>query len=77
MTVMVQKLEDDLVMKVGSLPVDKQRRVLEFVESLRSMDVVPRGESLAGTWEKYGIELSEEDFAQLRREIWARFPRDL
>lgn len=63
--------------KLRDLPPEKQRAVLEFVESLEE-----NGESetplksLEGLWAKYDINITEEDIAEMRREMWSNFPRD-
>ncbi len=33
--------------------------------------------SLEGLWEDFGIEISEEDIAKARREMWSNFPREI
>jgi len=38
-------------------------------------DGAPR-ESLLGLWKGMGFDVSEEDIAEARREMWGNFPRD-
>ena len=67
---------------VKSLPPDKQREVMDFAEFLkaherprpkRSVDV------LKGLWAGIGIDISDEDIQEARREMWAggNFPPDI
>ena len=37
----------------------------------------PRRRSLYGLWKEYNIDLSAEDLAKVRREMWRNFPRDI
>jgi hypothetical protein len=32
--------------------------------------------SLEGLWAKYDINITEEDIAEMRREMWSNFPRE-
>lgn len=70
------RLEEDLVSKVRTLQPHQQREVLDFASWLSERNVRKKGKSLAGLWSKYDINLSEEDFKQLRSEAWSGFPRD-
>ncbi len=61
--------------KVKHLPEDKLGEVLDFIEFLVFRQRRPeRLRSLAGLWQ--GFEVSEEDIAQARREMWGTFPRE-
>jgi len=59
------------------LPPEQQREMLDFAEFLRSR---ARSGSrrplrdLYGLWK--GIDISEEDIDEVRREMWRNFPRD-
>ena len=71
-------VEEDLLNKVRTLPLEKQRKVLDFVQRLEEPTSKKKaGKSLAGLWAKYKIDISAEDIKELRREMWAKFPRDL
>ena len=63
--------------KLRDLPPEKQRAVLEFVESLEE-NGEPKAplKSLEGLWAKYDINITEEDIAEMRREMWSNFPRE-
>jgi len=71
-------IEEMVLEKLRDLPADKKQVVLEFVESLKteSGDGKPL-RSLRGLWADYGIEITEEDIAEARREMWGNFPRDI
>jgi hypothetical protein len=70
-------IERSVLEKLLKLPVDKQREVLEFVESLekKSAGTRPR-HSFKGLWADLGVEVSAEDLAEARREMWGGFPRE-
>lgn len=62
--------------KAKELPPEKQLEVLDFLESLRTR-TQKRGplRSPAGLLKGLGINLSEEDIAEARREMWGNFRR--
>ncbi len=60
--------------KSKTLPAEKQLEVLDFVEFLRAQQEPKRPlRDLAGLWK--GFDLSPEDIAEARREMWGTFPR--
>jgi len=63
--------------EVQALPIDKQREVLNFVEFLRSRTVIkkPR-KSLYGLCADLNVNVTEEDITEIRKEMWANFPRE-
>ncbi len=68
-------IEKSLLEKLLKLPVDKQKEVLDFVEFLEKK----AGErcsrrSLKGLWADLGVDISAEDIAEARREMWGGFP---
>ena len=71
-------LEEMVLQKFRSLPVEQQRSVLDFVEFLeqKSRPKRPR-RGLKGLWADLGVSISEEDIAEARREMWGNFPRDI
>ena len=70
-------IEQTLVEKVRTLSVEKQLEVLDFAEFLRqkSTPKSPR-RRLMGLFADLKIDITEEDIAEVRREMWANFPRD-
>ncbi len=73
MTIAEQVLE-----KLRGLPQEKQKEVLDFVDFLKAKNpsVKPR-RSLLGLWEDLNINITEEDIAEARCEMWGKFPREL
>ena len=69
---------EQLVEKARSLRPEQQKELLEHAERLERErgDPIQR-ESLWGACAGMGEELSLEDFQQIRREMWANFPRDI
>ena len=68
-------IEEALVAKVRELPAVKQFEVLEFVRSLESKPKRPL-KSLYGLWAGHGVDISEADIAEARKEMWGNFPRE-
>jgi len=68
---------ESIVERVENLSVERQREVLDFAEYLqhkeKSNGKKPR-RSLRGMWK--GVDITEEDIAEIRREMWANFPRE-
>jgi hypothetical protein len=69
----------DLVLeKLRELPPNKQQAVLEFVESLRENGATAMPlKGFEGLLEEYNVQITEEDIAEARREMWGNFPRDI
>jgi hypothetical protein len=73
-------IEEAVVERLKLLPPDKQREVLDFVESLqRQGNGTPhqRRKSLRGLWAGLGVNVTDEDISEARREMWGNFPRDI
>jgi hypothetical protein len=71
-------IEEQVVEKLRELPPEKQKEVLDFVDFLKERESSPSPRrSLLGLWSDLGIEITEEDIAQARREMWGNFPRDV
>ena len=70
-------LEQAVLEKLRQLPVDKQREVLDFAEFLHQK-VTPKVplRSVKGLWADLDIEITEEDIAQARKEMWGNFPEE-
>ena len=69
-------IEEILLERLRGLPPEKKEIVLEFVESLHKKDGSDKPlHNLRGLWADLGIEISEEDIAQARREMWGDFPQ--
>jgi hypothetical protein len=69
--------EDILLQKVRGLPPGKREEVLRFVESLARESAKRKPlRSVAGLWSDLGIEITEQDIADARREMWGSFPKE-
>jgi len=68
---------ETVVEKMKKLPGDKQQEVLDFVEFLayRAHPRRPR-KSCKGMWSDLGIDFTDEDIMEARREMWGQFPRE-
>ena len=68
-------IEEAVVAKLRELPADMQQEVLDFASSLGTMKKRPL-KSLYGLWAGHGIDISEADIAEARKEMWDNFPRE-
>jgi hypothetical protein len=70
-------IEKSVLQKLLKLPVEKQKEVLDFVESLERETGQRRSRrSPKGLWADLGVDISAEDIAEARREMWGGFPRE-
>jgi hypothetical protein len=63
--------------KLRHLPPDKQKIVLDFLASLETLPSGKHLRSLEGLWGDFGIEISEKEIGDARREMWSNFPREI
>jgi hypothetical protein len=63
-------IEEKVLEKLRELPPEKQKEVLEFMQSLEESNE-PKAplKSLEGLWAEYDIHITEEDIAEMRREM--------
>lgn len=72
------RIEELVLERLRELPPEKQKEVLEFIESLKGKNGPQQPlRTLRGLWANLGIEITEEDIAKARREMWGNFPRDI
>jgi hypothetical protein len=65
-------IEELVIEKLRRLPHDQKKEVLEFVEFLQRRNGERRPlQSLHGLWADLGVEISEKDIADTRREMWS------
>ena len=65
-------IEETIIARLRELPEAQQQTVLHFVEFLiaRNLnDTAPH--SLMGAWANMGIDITEEDIAEARRDMWS------
>ncbi len=71
-------IEEQVLEKLRDLPPEKQKEVLEFVDSLKDKEGAKKPRrSLRGLWADMDFHITEEDIAEARREMWGNFPRDI
>ena len=71
-------IEQQVLEKLRRLPPEKQKEVLEFVDSLKGKNAAKNPLiSLEGIWADLEIRVTEDDITEARREIWTNFPRDI
>ena len=77
---MASNIPNEIAAKVAILPIEKQREVLQIVESLVESTVQesapqPRRRRLLGSLEYLNIKLTDEDIQEARREMWGEYMR--
>ena len=67
-------IEEKVIEKLRELPPEKQKEVLAFVDSLNDKSSARKKlRSLEGLLEDFNVEITEEDIAEARREMWGNF----
>ncbi|MGL5193753.1 MAG: DUF2281 domain-containing protein [Chroococcales cyanobacterium] len=70
-------LEQAVLEKLRTLTPDKQQEVLDFAEFLHQKNTQKRPlKSVKGLWADLKVDITEEDIAQARKEMWGNFPRE-
>jgi len=70
--------EQRVLKKLRDLPADKKKKVLDFVNLLSKKNGTKKPRrSLRGLWKDLNFQITDEDIAQARREMWGNFPRDI
>ena len=71
-------IEEKVLEKLRELPPQNQKEVLRFAMSLAESNGPPKPlRSLEGLLEDLNLDITEEDIAEARREMWGNFPRDI
>lgn len=68
-------IEQAIVENLRDLPPEKQQEVLDFVHLKTKTSLKVNRRSIKGLCADLGVHLTEEDFAEARREMWGNFPR--
>ena len=70
---------EQLVMnKLRELFPHQQQQVIKYIEALLTENRPEKPPiSLEGLWANDGFDITEEDIAEVRREMWGNFPRDI
>lgn len=74
----IDAIEEKLLAQLRELPLKEQQLVLEFANSLvgQASSGKPASRSKYGVLKDEGIDVSFEDIQEIRREMWANFPRE-
>ncbi|WP_293135717.1 DUF2281 domain-containing protein [Microcoleus sp. bin38.metabat.b11b12b14.051] len=71
-------LEQAVLDKLRALPPERQQEVLDFAEFLQQKSLVKRPlKSAKGLCADLKVDITEEDIAQARQEMWGNFPREI
>ena len=71
-------IEESILKNLRQLPLQAQREVLGLTQALRDQSTSKvKLRSLHGLWEDLKINLTEQEIATARREMWGHFPREI
>jgi len=71
-------LEEAVLERLRHLPVDKQQQLLDFAEFLYQKTTLKTPlRTVGGLCADLKVDITEEDIAQARQEMWGNFPRDI
>lgn len=71
-------LEQAVLEKLRALPPDKQQEFLDFAEFIHQKNMPKRPlKSAKGLCADLKVNITEEDIAQARQEMWGNFPREI
>ncbi len=71
-------LEQAVLDKLRELPPDKQQEILDFAEFLQQKSLPKKPlKSVKGLCADLKVDITEEDIAQARQEMWGNFPREI
>lgn len=76
-------IEQAVLENLQDLPTEKQQQVLDFVKFLKQQVTIKSESSIQGNrksykgmWADLGIQITDEDIAEVRQEMWGNFPRE-
>jgi len=71
-------IEQQVLEKLRDLPPEKQKEVLDFVDSLKEKSGAKKPRrSLLGLWADLNFHVTEEDIVEASQEMWGNFPRHI
>lgn len=71
-------IEQSVMQNLRQLPVEKQMEVMDFVEFLRQKQTSKQTRrNPIGMFADLKVSISEEEIDDMRKEMWANFPRDI
>lgn len=73
-------VQQEILERLSTLPPAEQQEVLRLARALSARTTAPQGQasrSLMGLLAGRGIDITSEDIAEGRREMWGDFPREI
>lgn len=71
-------IEQNVLDKLRKLPPEKQQELLDFAEFLYQKTTVKQPlQSVRGLCADLKVDITEEDIAEARKEMWSNFPREI
>ena len=76
-------IEQAVLENLQDLPTEKQQQVLDFIKFLKQQMTIKlesssqgSRKSYKGIWADLSIDITDEDIAEARQEMWGDFPRE-
>jgi hypothetical protein len=73
-------IQQELLERLSTLPPSEQQELLRLARTLSQRANSPRAnpwKSMMGAFAGHGIDITDADIADARREMWRDFPRDV
>jgi len=73
-------VQQEILERLSTLPPAEQQEVLRLARTLSARTAAPQAQpstSFMGLLAGRGIDVTSEDIAQARREMWGDFPREI
>ncbi|NEQ69932.1 MAG: DUF2281 domain-containing protein [Symploca sp. SIO1B1] len=71
-------IEESVLERLRQLPLDKQQELLDFAEFLYQKIVFKSSlSSVKGLCADLKVDITEEEIAEVRKEMWGNFPKDI
>ncbi|NJK58966.1 MAG: DUF2281 domain-containing protein [Pleurocapsa sp. SU_5_0] len=71
-------IEQNVLNKMRQLPIEKQQELLDFAEFLAQKNAIQlKLKTIKGLCDDLTTNLTEEDIAEARKEMWGNFPREI
>lgn len=76
----MSNMVEEITANAAALPLEKQRAALDYIKSLAAQRQAQTASqaplSLLGLWSDLGVDITDEDIREARREMWENFPRE-
>ncbi len=72
----LENFEKEIIQAIRSLPPEKKKEALDFIEFLKRRVAQDSPNRLKGLWKDLEVDILDQDILDCKREMWSSFPRD-